>query len=614
MDIIACLVNLDDNQKISSLLSIATKTVNVNIRNIMIKLGIKSRDQILDLIMKSGKVMIIKDYYHHIELQVLFEKKLSEIEQEITIKTLFIQIVHQKLQPREKQLLKLLKHHLNLANITLQESALPSKKPVIRILDKQSKHSKHTNKNIYLSLDETIYTPSCLNLATDYYLSVFALIERLINNAEIIILKRIYEKEHEIFLKQNSKKNLVSNTIKSYIKFTPKISILLLGVICALFYFFYFSPINIKLQNNEQIKSDLSIPNKSILLNRSTILKKITKKLDGDSEIKKIALIGVGGSGKTTLARQYADQSDSSVVWEINSETQESLLASIHQLAYSLCSTTSEQEELNNILNIQNTYDPQGKFVLFLTKQLKQTPGWLIIYDNVDDFQTIQEYFPHSEKAWGVGKVIITTRDSNIVNNYYIPYNQTIHIPELNQEEKSNLFNNILDKKQPTKEENKTLAKIVNEIPPFPLDISVAAHCLKGAHMSYQQFLDHLLPKNDKFNNLDEIDEYQKYRYDIVTLAAQNLIEKKYGFKELLLFISLLDSQNIPRQLLSKYKNNIIVDQFIHDLKGFSLVIEQNTDFEHRKMSSLSIHRISQKIILSYLLSILDESEKRGGP
>ena len=34
-----------------------------------------------------------------------------------------------------------------------------------------------------------------------------------------------------------------------------------------------------------------------------------------------VALVGLGGSGKTTLAHQYANKQKANIVWEINAES-----------------------------------------------------------------------------------------------------------------------------------------------------------------------------------------------------------------------------------------------------------------------------------------------------
>ena len=56
----------------------------------------------------------------------------------------------------------------------------------------------------------------------------------------------------------------------------------------------------------------------------------------------------------------------------------------------------------------------------------------------------------------------------------------------------------------------------------------------------------------------EDANEYTKTRYSIVVLSLNHFMEIHENFKELLLLVSLLNSQYIPRELLEKYKKNIM--------------------------------------------------------
>lgn len=111
-------------------------------------------------------------------------------------------------------------------------------------------------------------------------------------------------------------------------------------------------------------------------------------------------------------------------------------------------------------------------------------------------------------------------------------------------------------------------------------------------------------------NILRESSDYTKTRYSIVILSLNRLIEIHPDFKELLLFISLLDSQNIPFSLLSKYKNEMSVENFIYNLKKYSLITPQllSSFWSH---PTFSIHRNTQEISLFYLIKTLNLDRNR---
>ena len=86
-------------------------------------------------------------------------------------------------------------------------------------------------------------------------------------------------------------------------------------------------------------------------------------------------------------------------------------------------------------------------------------------------------------------------------------------------------------------------------------------------------------------------------------MTFNKLIEVNQHFKELLLFICLLDSQNIPRQYLDQCKDPLIVSDFLHSLKKFSLITSN-------KDGIFSTHRSTQKFGLKHIWKILTEKEK----
>ena len=155
----------------------------------------------------------------------------------------------------------------------------------------------------------------------------------------------------------------------------------------------------------------------SLTLNRPEIIDQIKMKLKKQDDIQTVALVGVGGAGKTTIARQYACKQKVSYLWEINAETKESLKASFENIAKKLANTEEYQKTLREIQALKDPAEKEEAIIHFVKSRLKAKKKWLLIYDNVETFTDIQKYFPYDSETWGNGKVIITTRDSNIDNN-----------------------------------------------------------------------------------------------------------------------------------------------------------------------------------------------------
>lgn len=364
-------------------------------------------------------------------------------------------------------------------------------------------------------------------------------------------------------------------------------------------------------QNTTSIRSDILLPAEEAFLDRPALMHQIEDAFKGSGKFRRVALVGIGGAGKTTLARQYAHSQKASIVWEINAETKESLTDSFENLAQALLKTEEDKKAFKELKNIINQLEREAILIKFVKDHLKLYEDWFLIYDNIDNFYRIQKYFPQDSNTWGQGKVILTTRDNNIQSNKLI--NSAIQIGELDAEQKLGLFVNIMYNKNKnclgTTQLQKTKDFLKN-IPPFPLDVSVAAYYLKATNTTYAQYLENLTHYNKDFTDVQEkllknASDYNNTRYKIIATSLIDILNINDDFKKLFLFLSVVDSQKIPVEALNMYKNNNIVSNFIYNLKKYSLII----DVPHYTTSSnifISLHRCTQEIILSYFLQKLN--------
>jgi len=673
IDILACLTNGRGAKTISAFLSISSKTVEAHTHNIMQKIGHHSREGIITFIEKSEKFETIKKYYSYLLMQVAFEEKLQKISILAKSIPTVCYIIYKEDQESFFYQLKKDLNQVGVKVVPKIKTDSPSMAKFISAPKKNGKHcflycnldttsllKKENNENtlecsslikksmqqpgsvIFLLFDDkkiveisTIIPGAiCINYQEEknYYFSFFCILKNLFPDNFIAQIINEFTDQHS--LNENSfqvtssllslKKGDVGVSLtlnKKSIIFLKNSSIkyifLLTMILCMTSLVIFLSTVKYKntfnVNKNEKtrasnlVHSDLIIPNEHNLLPRPLLLSQIEKKLKQPQEIQTLALVGVGGAGKTTLARQYAHRQNLPIIWEINAETHETIINSFEKLAYTLSKNEEERKALNEI----NNPKIREEVIMTLVKtHLKTSSDWLLIYDHVNNFIELEKYFPCGPNAWGRGKVIVTSRNSTIANNNFL--NHSINVGELNKKEKLELFLKNINEKSPTlsSSSQEKIEKFLEKVPPFPLDISIAAQYIKITDTSFSEYLNNIQENAEEFSNtieniLKDSVAYSESRYKIVTLSLRKIIDTNPTSIELLVFISLLNPQHIPKDLLNKYKNSFVVNEVIHNLKKYSLVLYKS-DTPFLNTSEFSFCHSTQEVALPYLTKELN--------
>lgn len=631
IDILACILSGRSAKGIAQFLSIAPKTAEAHTYNILRKLDCTSREGIISLIERSDKFLTLKKYYLSLLTQVAFEKALKNISHLTMGQKNDCFIVCKQTQEKINPLLQKIKSDLELAGINVSVEVkekmgtfefissnfeggistiyiLPetwgagteteSFQKRILAFDKMPSNAfflsfeKENEISKYLYINKIIYFED----NTKYYFSFFEALKKFLPHAN---LHNIIEEFNQQCKFTNESAEIkspqeVSPTAEKgfYLPIRARFS----AKKAAYFVYAFFAAVSTLVtwffllkgeinpsyitatQSEYPIRSDLILPTSSTLLNRPDLIAQIDEKFKKqDNGIQTVALVGIGGAGKTTLAREYVRLQKETVIWEMNAETNTSLMESFEALAHALARTEEDRGILRELNDIKKPSERERKIIGFVKDHLKIHPNWFLIYDNVEKFADIQKYYPLNAETWGQGRVILTTRDSTIQNNKQIDH--VIFVGELDNVQKLNLFTQIMSNGENNKitaaQVNKTISFLEN-IPPFPLDVSVAAYYLKTTNVPYADYLAHLNQFDRDFTVIQEdllkgAGEYTKTRHGIITLSLEQIMNIHKDFTDLLLFISLLDSQHIPRELLTRYKSDTIVDNFIYHLKKYSL-------------------------------------------
>jgi DNA-binding CsgD family transcriptional regulator len=318
IDVIACILGGRAPKKIASFLSIAPRTVEIHIRNIMLKIGCNSRESIIDFIEKSTKLEEFKKHYFFLLVNLAFTKELKKISVPAKEKNINCLFFYYKEQRIKRGLINDLEDHFNLIGIKVTSKIWEKNKTnnfinnnneqyppthIIYVVDDefierlqgienklieearnlmQEFHgmvssitflsiNNDKTKNFYESL--TSYTRINLLSSENYYFLFFELLKNLLplHNIDKYFIE--FKKQYELFdsasllknsIKSNELQKISETTTANYLtkRFNLKWLIFLISPIC---FSFVVLKINKKIEflHNKSQRIESSITNQS---------------------------------------------------------------------------------------------------------------------------------------------------------------------------------------------------------------------------------------------------------------------------------------------------------------------------------------------------------------
>jgi tetratricopeptide (TPR) repeat protein len=306
-----------------------------------------------------------------------------------------------------------------------------------------------------------------------------------------------------------------------------------------------------------------------------------------------LALSGLGGIGKTQTAVEYAYRfagEYQAVLW-VRADSRETLLADLLALARLLDLPEKDEQD-------------SGHAAAAVSRWLETTPGWLLIFDNVEDLALVGEFSP------GVGQahILLTTR-TQVTGSFC----QRIDLEEMFAEEGA-LF--LLRR-----------ARIVNQdagfgdIPPGALsDAKEIAELLDGLPLALEQAGAYI--EETGCSLTDYLQSYQTRRVDLLhwhgwtrtdhpepvattwSLSFEKVEQQSPAAADLLRLCAFLEPSAIPEEILTVGDGGLgpALDQAVSDTVGLDEAYRELRKFSllrrDQQAKLLTLHRLVQAVLL----------------
>lgn len=302
---------------------------------------------------------------------------------------------------------------------------------------------------------------------------------------------------------------------------------------------------------------------------------------------RKVALVGLGGVGKTQVALQLAfwvkeNKPEYSVFWVPALSN-----ASFEQAYAQIMKECTIQAKANN--------DPKESVRQYLSS--KNAGKWLFVVDNADDIDillgsseqpgSLYRFLPDNDE----GRILFTTRSRKVAVS--VAVSDVIYIPELSRKEATSYLEKSLIQKDLVKDKQ-AVAELLGALTCLPLAITQAAAYLNKNDIPIAKYL--RLFRNTDQDMIElmssEFWDHTRYKQTQNAVASTWLISFRQIRKSdefaarLLLFIGCIEPKAISRSMLPSDGSEQQLTRAVGTLVGYGFLSRQS-DSETLDMHSL---------------------------
>ncbi|QYS94110.1 Violaceus kinesin [Trichoderma simmonsii] len=287
---------------------------------------------------------------------------------------------------------------------------------------------------------------------------------------------------------------------------------------------------------------------------RTYLVKRLNRLLPRGSKFHSAALWGLGGSGKTQIALDYAYRrcrDDKCSVFWVHADSKATFIHDFKTIA--------------NKLGIEQAATADGKDLLRSVRNgIEACPSWVLILDNVDNLElfgvglstdeatnSLYEYVPNGP----TGTVLWTSRDARIAGTL-VGAQRGIEVPSMERDEAIELLR-VMRSEEARAEELDDIETLLEELEWFPLAISQAGAYMRRMRTTASEYLSLLRESKHRWDTLKktEFDRHRRHGVpnsvlDTWTVSMERIQSENRTAYQVLHIIAYLDNQNLPRELI----------------------------------------------------------------
>ncbi|RBR16165.1 hypothetical protein FVER53590_13503 [Fusarium verticillioides] len=345
----------------------------------------------------------------------------------------------------------------------------------------------------------------------------------------------------------------------------------------------------------------LPLPRNKNFTGREGTIAELQKLLFTDPNGQRVALVGLGGVGKTQIALQLAhlvkkeEQADRSysVIW---------------MPALSMASFEQACTKMISEFGIEQTNDENAKETFRKFLRSEKAGNWFLIIDNADNIETlygtaeapggIVEFIPDCEH----GYILYTTRSREVAVS--VAQNNVVKLSEMDDEDaKALLKSSLIEKNQ--MQDTVLIDKLLEKLAYLPLAITQASAYMKVNEISVNEYLHIFQNTNHDMVELLSYGFRDRTHYDssqgaVATtwIVSFNQIRALHEDAATILSVTAyLEPKAIPRALLPPLGSDQKMTRAIGTLCGYSFLSkrEGGETFDMHSLVHLAIQRWNEE-------------------